>query len=106
MAKLNAFQVHQKACQALDSFAQYIEPGIKLTLVARMPGDTDCEFVLTEDDLVEVLAPIERRRIEKPTFGLGAAPRDCPGHVASASDPKVCGYCGIHIDSLRPDGEI
>jgi hypothetical protein len=28
---------------------------------------------------------------------------DCPGHVASALDPKVCGRCGVHIDSLRPD---
>lgn len=35
-----------------------------------------------------------------------AVPSDeqsCPGHVASDSDPKVCGRCGIHIDSLRPD---
>jgi uncharacterized protein DUF4031 len=27
----------------------------------------------------------------------------CPGHVASADDPKICGRCGTHIDSLRPD---
>lgn len=27
----------------------------------------------------------------------------CPGHVASAADPKVCGRCGVHIDSFRPD---
>lgn len=27
---------------------------------------------------------------------------DCPGHVASDRDPKVCGRCGVHIDSLRP----
>lgn len=27
----------------------------------------------------------------------------CPGHVASDAEPKVCGRCGIHIDSLRPD---
>lgn len=27
----------------------------------------------------------------------------CPGHVASDADPKICGRCGIHIDSLRPD---
>ena len=27
----------------------------------------------------------------------------CPGHVASAHDPKVCGRCGIHIDELRPN---
>ena len=26
----------------------------------------------------------------------------CPGHVASRLDRKVCGLCGIHIDSLRP----
>jgi hypothetical protein len=27
---------------------------------------------------------------------------NCPGHVASESDPKICGRCGIHIDALRP----
>lgn len=27
---------------------------------------------------------------------------DCPGHIASAGNPKICGRCGIHIDSLRP----
>lgn len=25
----------------------------------------------------------------------------CPGHVAAAHDGKICGNCGIHIDSLR-----
>ena len=30
---------------------------------------------------------------------------DCPGHVASENDPKVCGRCGTHIDSLRPTGD-
>lgn len=28
---------------------------------------------------------------------------DCPGHVASKLDPKVCARCGVHIDDLRPD---
>lgn len=31
---------------------------------------------------------------------------DCPEHVASDSDPKVCGRCGAHIDSLRPEEEV
>lgn len=26
---------------------------------------------------------------------------NCPGHVASLHDLKICGRCGIHIDSLR-----
>jgi len=51
------------------------------------------------------------------TMGLGGALRNwltaarrklyanqdaCSGHVASASDPKVCGRCGIHVEELRP----
>ena len=28
---------------------------------------------------------------------------ECPGHVASKADAKVCAHCGTHIDSLRPD---
>jgi hypothetical protein len=30
------------------------------------------------------------------------AEEDCPGHVASELDPKICGRCGVHIDDLRP----
>lgn len=40
---------------------------------------------------------IERARAE-----LFIDEEDCPGHVASISDPKICGRCGTHIDSLRP----
>lgn len=29
--------------------------------------------------------------------------QSCPGHIASERDPKICGRCGTHIDSLRPD---
>ena len=25
----------------------------------------------------------------------------CPGHVASATDAKICGRCGVHVDALR-----
>lgn len=28
---------------------------------------------------------------------------ECSGHVASTHDAKVCGRCGVHIDSLRPE---
>lgn len=31
------------------------------------------------------------------------AEQECPGHVASENDAKVCRRCGIHIDSLRPE---
>jgi hypothetical protein len=37
---------------------------------------------------------------------LQVSEQDCSGHVASAHDPKICGRCGVHIDSLRPDEQI
>lgn len=44
---------------------------------------------------------------EKPVFlteevGYLFTEEECPGHVASKTDVKVCGRCGAHIDSLRP----
>lgn len=30
---------------------------------------------------------------------------DCPGHVASDHDPKICARCGVHIDSFRPEDD-
>lgn len=46
---------------------------------------------------------------EGPVLPVGWCPQfqfseeACPGHVASDGDPKVCGRCGLHIDSMRPD---
>jgi len=47
-----------------------------------------------------ILAEIER--LDRNGYD---AEQSCPGHVASSRDPKVCGRCGIHIDSLRPSDE-
>lgn len=34
---------------------------------------------------------------------VGPVPEEnCPGHVASKTNPKICAHCGVHIDSLRP----
>lgn len=30
---------------------------------------------------------------------------DCPGHVSSEHDPKICAHCGVHIDLLRPSDD-
>jgi hypothetical protein len=35
--------------------------------------------------------------------GFEFSEENCPGHVAAAHDPKVCGRCGVHVDSFRPD---
>lgn len=38
----------------------------------------------------------EKRAGEKVKF----TEKTCPGHVASDSDPNICGRCGVHIDEL------
>lgn len=36
---------------------------------------------------------------------LAAAPKcpeeECPSHIGSEADPKICRHCGIHVDALR-----
>ena len=34
--------------------------------------------------------------------GYSFEEHECPGHVASDRDPKVCKHCGVHVDSMRP----
>jgi hypothetical protein len=52
-------------------------------------------------------AEIIRVAIAKIDYALAFEPdfdeQSCPGHVASKGDAKICGRCGVHIDSLRPD---
>lgn len=39
----------------------------------------------------------------RPFCGSHYGEDECPNHIASNADPKICGCCGIHIDSLRPE---
>jgi hypothetical protein len=48
---------------------------------------------------------IEEKKAEADTKGFTHTENTCPGHIASAWDSKVCGLCGVHINSLRP-GEL
>ena len=56
---------------------------------------------------VAVSEPAEAREGEQAREGAQhIEEQDCPGHVASQSDPKICGICGVHIDSLRSDEDL
>lgn len=62
-------------------------------LIGRVVADRSCASMIAAS-IKSKLAAIET--------GL-TTPPECPGHVASEQDSKVCGRCGVHIDSLRPD---
>jgi len=79
---------------------------IQKSVGAQLHHDPRCSAVPGHDpisgpsflcDCGAITLEWERRRAE--------AQDACPGHVASELDPKICGRCGIHVDSLRPDEE-
>lgn len=60
---------------------------IRASLLGVAPDSQD--VVLEDHDWLEIIAAL-------------GGDENCPGHVASAHDAKICGRCGIHIDELRP----
>ena len=47
------------------------KPGMKLTFIARRPDKPDQDFVMTDDDLAEAIAALQRRA-SLPTSGSRA----------------------------------
>lgn len=102
--------------RSLPSAAAYLVPpknaramADQLKTAARMassarreitPMDAE-EFAESVKGLGPVLGPDAPESVDRHPFVEDA----CPGHVASADNPKVCGRCGVHIDSLRPPEE-
>ncbi len=54
----------QQTCSAyLNNMATLWKPGVKLTLIARMPDDSEQDFVLTSDKLPEAINVLKRRHM-------------------------------------------
>lgn len=46
----------------LNEIAPLFKPGMKLTFIARMPGNNEADFLMSIDDLAQAKAVIERRQ--------------------------------------------
>ena len=79
------------SCRTLDAASDEIERLTKLLIDMR--GAIQC---VCPDH------PIMKAALEDLSKVFLYSEEDCPGHVASQSDGKICGNCGIHVDSLRP----
>lgn len=51
----------------MDEIKTHFKPECRITVVVRAPGHDDRDFVLTDDDLREAAAAIERRRTSPTT---------------------------------------
>lgn len=53
------------AAEYLDRIARLFKPGKKLTLLVRSPGLPDRDFMLTDDNIDEAIAMLERSKQRK-----------------------------------------
>jgi hypothetical protein len=59
-------RVHKEIEHHLNAILPLFVKGIRLTFIARLPGNDNADMVLTIDDLAEVAAVIERTRAREP----------------------------------------
>ena len=61
--------VGREASHLLGKMQKLFKPGIKVTFLARTPGNPEGDFLLTDDDLSEVKAALERSEKRPPSSG-------------------------------------
>ena len=59
--KISIEEVNKRVSGLLNEIAQSFVSGVKITLLVRVPGNDDADFLLTNDELSEVSKAIERR---------------------------------------------
>lgn len=51
----------RKACEnGLKKLSHYFEPGVRLTLIVRLPGKEEAEFVMSQDSLQDLSDALAR----------------------------------------------
>lgn len=60
----NLALAHEHIANVLAGLAEDVfKPGMKLTFIARLPGNDEADMVVTDDKLAEVAALVQRRRV-------------------------------------------
>lgn len=85
----------------VDKSVKWVGPGgIKYEVYTLIPD--------LPDEVVRLIITIclAPWRWQFPPQGRGLySENECPGHVASQIDPRICGRCGVHVGDLRPEDE-
>ena len=58
---MNLEDVQELVADHMDAIHKYFKPGVKVTVIVRMPGYPSRDFMMTADDLSELAALIKRR---------------------------------------------
>ena len=60
-------RVYGKICGHLDEIRKSFVPEIKLTFIARLPGNDEADMVVGDDDIDEAIKALERRKEDEGT---------------------------------------
>jgi len=48
----------------MDEILACFKPGVKIAVIVRMPGYNDRDFMMTDDEIPELIALLERRQAQ------------------------------------------
>jgi hypothetical protein len=60
-------EVGEMVADHMDTIHTYFKPGVKVTVMVRVPGFPERDFMMTADDLTEVAAMVARRAAAEKT---------------------------------------
>jgi hypothetical protein len=66
-AMSNLALVQQRVADHMDKIHDYFKPGVKVTVIVRTPDFPDRDFLMTADDIPELIAFLRRRQIGEKT---------------------------------------
>jgi hypothetical protein len=54
-------ELHHEICDALEDLSRLFVPGMKLTFIARFPGNDEADVLVSDDQIPEIIALARRR---------------------------------------------
>lgn len=75
--------VQEMVAGCMDQMVANFKPGAKITVLIRVPGKDEADFLMTSDDLDEVVAAIQRRKAAAAAMpaGVPTGPLEVPGKL-------------------------
>lgn len=61
-------KLHQAAAEVsshMDQILRLFKPGRKITVIVRTPGNGEADFLMTDDDLDEVVGLVQRHQAQE-----------------------------------------
>lgn len=75
--------VQEMVADHMDQMVANFKPGAKITALIRVPGNDEAEFLMTSDDLDDVIDAIQRRKAAAASTlaDVPAGPQEVPGKL-------------------------